>query len=217
MDYEALLRDVRSKASQRRAAAFAAVPDRVLGLPLAPLTPARFSILAGSGNAFVCGGAIEPADVRNFVWFLWPKFDPDAPTQSKRHRWWAMACLNSRFVSPFKLRKKSVTAGRNYRQACAECKAVVDEAFADTLPSRNEGNEKPIAATLEAQLVDMFSREYPVWPMPLPVRHTPLKQLFQLARCNDRHYLGEKATYFDRDEARLDRMALDALNNGGRN
>ena len=60
---------IRQAAQKRRAEAWAMVPESVLGIELIPLTPARYSILRGIGNAYFTGLVPREHDLRNFVWF----------------------------------------------------------------------------------------------------------------------------------------------------
>ncbi len=204
-DYALALIAVRRAAHQRRAAACALVPDRVLGRPLHPITPATWSLLVGTNSAFVSTGPATEADVRNYWLFHQPEFDADRPKAGPWVRFLAFWRL-ARALGP----AKSAEAGRALRlaQAIAEIRAIVDETFADTpMPGdRDPGAPPPLASALEPQFLDLFATRYAQWPLPRPIRHTPLRILTQLARCVDR------ATYFDRAEAALDEAYLRELN-----
>jgi hypothetical protein len=98
----------------------------------------------------------------------------------------------------------------NFYRACLQIHEIVHETFRDG-PGSSEGGE-PLAASLEAQVCDMFAREYQMWPLPQPVRHTAIKQLYQLARCIDRQKFGAEDTYYDRAENQATEAFLTALN-----
>jgi hypothetical protein len=207
---------VRRTAGERRAAAWAAVPETVLGLDCRPITPATFDLLQGTRNAFVCGLPPVLADVRNFLLYHSPDFDPDAPTPRFwprfRHDLRVSRALCPAFTPP---RRREAVRATRFFQAVQEIRAIVAATWADALPANDDGADplaSGIAASLHAQLADMFARDYATWPMATPLRHTPLAQLFQLARCSERHHLGRSATYFDAAENAAMRDFLIAAN-----
>jgi len=211
MEISEALDKVARQSAQRRSAAWAAVPEGVLGLPLSPITPATFDLLHGTRNAFVCGLPPVMADVRNFILYHSPGFDPDAPTP----RFLSRLRVNLRIeraLCPLLTarRKRDAIIAERFMQAVREIREIITDTWADAPPPNDEGeNQGPsVAAALHAQFADMFAREYHHWPHPLPLRHTPIKQLMQLARCSDRHHLGSKATYYDAAEARIIRDFL---------
>ena len=99
----------------------------------------------------------------------------------------------------------------NFYRACLDIHEIIDSTFLDR-PGMSDEESKPLAASYEAQILDMFAREYAQWPLPQPMRHTPIKQLYQLARCIDRNYGGNKALYHDAAESALDRAFLAVIN-----
>lgn len=209
--YAARLAHVRRQAHIRRASACALVPERVLLMPLRPLTPATWSLLVGTDSAFVSGAPAIAADVRNFVLFHSPRFDPDFPRASAWVRFRAHWALERALVPGRARLRSDARAGvraLRLQQAIAEIRAIVDDTFADVpMPEERAACEPPrLAASLEAQFLDLFAARYPAWPLPQPIRHTPIRILTQLARCIDR------APYFDRGEARLDAAYLAELN-----
>jgi hypothetical protein len=205
MDYSTAIETARRASSRRRSSAWARVPEDVLGLPLSPITPATFDLLHGTGNAFVCGGVPALADVRNFILFHSRGFDPDSPTARFFPRFRIRLCIERALCPTFTPpKRRAAIIAENLRRAVQEIRDIVTATWADALPGNDDADSGPtLAASLHAQLADMFAREYHHWPHPLPLRHTPISQLFQLARCVDRHHLGSSAVYYDRDEAAL--------------
>lgn len=211
-EYSTALARVQQQSAERRSVAWAPVPQRVLGLRLRPITPATFDLMHGTGNAFICGKAPVLADVENFILFHAPEFDPDCPAP----RWFSrfrIAWRTAAALCPlFTMRRQSVWA-QQFLRAVREIRAIVADTWADALPGNDGEDASPtLAASLHAQLADTFAREYHTWPLATPFRHTPLAQLFQLARCIDRYHLGREALYFDRAEAALTRNYLAAAN-----
>ncbi len=206
---------LREASIKKRAQAWCVCPDRVLGIELQPLTPARYSVLVGSENAFVCGGIPTLSHLRNFVWFCSREFDPDQPAKSMLHRGRVMRRLNRALLPHFTFHQRLETVKTNFDRAIADIRQIAEDTFFDAIPSRSGDNDHPLGASLEAQMIDCFIREYgSAWPFKTPIRHTPLKQLFQLMRCIDRRYLGEKDPYADLDERRLDLEYLRSINPG---
>ena len=188
------------------------VPESVLGIELRPITPAIHSLLVGTGNAYFTGRIPTEGDLRNFVWFCSPQFNPDSPILSRRWRWLQMWRLG-RALRKGSTRKNQEAVIINFYRACLAIHEIIAGTFKDGLPNvETEEPMQPLAATLEAQLIDMFSREYKQWPMPHPVRHTPIKQLYQLARCIDRRALGKEAKYHDSDENLCTKRFLETIN-----
>ena len=186
------------------------VPDSILGLPIVPLTPARYSILRGIGNAYVTGRVPTEADLRNFVWFCSPQFNPDAPIASLRWKPFVMWRLYRAMRCYLWFKHKEAVITANFFRACRQIHDMVEATFADVPSPGEPGN--PIAASYEAQMVNLFSREYQMWALPQPIRHTPIKQLNQLARCIDRHLCGKDDTYFERNEYRATIAFMESIN-----
>lgn len=189
------------------------VPESVLGIELKPITPAIHSLLAGTGNAYFTGRIPTEGDLRNFIWFCSPQFNPDNPILSLRWRWLQMWRLRRvlRKGSTWKNRHEVVV--RNFYRACLAIHEIIAATFKDGVPNvETEEPTEPLAASLEAQLVDMFSREYKQWALPTPVRHTAIKQLYQLARCIDRRAMGNEAKYYDSDENLCTHRFLETIN-----
>jgi hypothetical protein len=211
-EYQAQLALIRVGANKRRAEAWAMVPESVLGIQLTPITPAIHSLLVGTGNAYFCGRIPTEGDLRNFIWFCSPQFNPDRPIVSLRWKWLQMHRLKMalRRGTKWGMRHEVVN---NFYRACLGIHGIIHTTFRDGLPHvESDEPTQPLAASLEAQLVDMFAREYKQWPMPLPVRHTPIKQLYQLARCIDRRHLGKGAKYYDSDENTCTKRFLETIN-----
>lgn len=209
IDLQQRLTAAAAAATLRRAEAWVAVRPTVLGISLRPLSLATFDLLVASGNAFVTGRSPVLADVRNFILFHSPSFDPDSPETSlaKLPSRIAIAWRTSRALCPPRppfRRCKAVTAER-FLRAISEIRALLDAAWADALPPADLTDESApppsrVAAALHAQFADMVARDYRLWPFAQPLRHMPIAQLHQLARCSDRAALGAGATYYDRDE-----------------
>lgn len=187
------------------------VPETVLGIRLNPITPAIYSLLVGTNNAYLTGGVPRESDLRNFVWFCSPQFNPDNPLGSLRWKWLQMWRLKRALWRGANRHNKAERVLANFYRGCLDVHEIIRATFKDGVAPRDDGELTPIAAGLEAQIVDMFAREYQMWPLPRPVRHTPIKQLYQLARCIDRHNLGADAKYYDQDENDvMKRVLLDA-------
>lgn len=214
MDHATLIETARRRSARRRSAAWASVPEDVLGLPLSPITPATFDLLHGTGNAFVSGHPPTLADVRNFILYHSPDFDPDHPTARFWPRFRISLRISAALCPPLtpRARRAALTAA-NLTRAITEIRAIVTATWADALPGNDDETAGPsLAACLHAQLVDQVAREYHHWPLARPLRHTPLAQLFQLGRCSDRAHLGGSATYFDSEEAAIVRDYLITAN-----
>ncbi len=210
-EYNEAVGRVRKESALRRTRAWACVPETVLGIELSPITPARYTALVATNNAFIFGRLPMEHDLRNFIWFCSPQFNPDAPMLSTRWKPLQMFRLNNALTKRPRKQPKDEAVFQHFAQAIVEIRAIIELTFSDGLPA-SDGNHKPVAASMEAQLVDMFAREYAQWPLPQPMRHTPIKQLYQLARCIDRNYGGSKAVYHDPAEAALDRAFLAVIN-----
>ena len=186
------------------------VHEDVIGIKLNPITPAIYSLLLGTNNAFFTGKIPSEGDLRNFIWFCSPQFNPDMPIASYHWRWVQMWRLRRAMRAGATIRTLRKTVINNFFRACRQIHEIIAVTFSDGAP-QGEGGE-PIAASMEAQVLDLFARQYLMWPLPKPVRHTPIKQLLQLARCIDRRECGENAKYFDRDENRLTLSFLQEAN-----
>lgn len=210
-EYHEAVKRVRQESAKRRTLAWANLPETVLGMELNAITPAILSILVSTENAFLLGERAGEHDLRNFVWFCSPLFNPDAPTFSLSKKPLQMFRLNCALKRRSKWKQpKGQAVISNFVAACMDINQILSATFADGLPSGGDGT--PLAASLEAQLIDSFAREYLAWPLPKPVRHTPIKQLFQLARCIDRVRCGEQARYFDPAESAVDKAFFAAIN-----
>jgi hypothetical protein len=209
-EFARLLEKTRRASARRRSEAWAAVPEIVLGLPIRPITPATDALLHATGNAFVCGLPPVESDVKNFLLFHSFEFNTDDPAP----RFWLRFRLNLRHEAALcplttKPRRRASVRAERFLQAVREIRAIVEATWADSLPANEEADAGPsVAAARHAQLADMFAREYHHWPMPRPFRHTPLAQLFQMARCIERGNMGKEAGYYDPAEAALVRDFL---------
>lgn len=200
-EYSQRIEAIRLASQKRRAEAWAMVPETVLGLELVPLTPARYSILRGIGNAYLTGRVPGEADLRNFIWFCSPKFNPDSPLASLRWKPMVLWQLNRMLGCYSFLVRRDEIVMQNFYRACLQIHEIVDSTFRDSPPNGEDG--QPLAASYEAQVINLFAQEYQMWPLPQPIRHTPIKQLNQLARCIDRYNGGKEDTYYDREEHNL--------------
>lgn len=189
------------------------VPETVLGIQLNPITPAIYSLLVGTGNAYFTGRIPKEADLRNFIWFCSPQFNADSPLLSARWKWLQMWRLKMALSMGAKWKTRSETIVGNFYKSCLQIHEIIHSTFKDGVGSVDTVEEpQPLAASIEAQIIDMFAREYKQWPMPKPVRHTPIKQLYQLARCIDRRNLGKDAKYYDSDENACTKRFLETIN-----
>lgn len=216
-EYEEKMDAIHAASAVRRAAAWAPVPFRVLGQPFRPLTPATFTLMVGTENGFVCGTEPTLADVKNFLRFHHPKFDPDNPAPGRFRRVGVVFDVARMLYRPIRGDKAANLAQRlcaNFLTAAQQIREHIDEAWADSLPGNSEAQDSGpvVAASTMASLLDAFAREYRYWPFPQPFRHTPIAQLLQMARCIDRHHGGTAAGYFDRAAWRLTAEYLRAAN-----
>lgn len=181
--YLPALTEYRAAATKRRAAAFCDVMDSVLGEEVKPLTPAIFSMLLATGNAFVCGGRISERDLREFVLFSSPHYITPGKPGWKRAKARALRGLNFELHQPWRrwvgLQRDPNRAAAVFQIAASEIKAIIDEAFADA-PAASARPSRAIA-TMEAFLIHEFATAYQ-WP-PERTRNTPIKTLMQLHRC----------------------------------
>lgn len=88
-----------------------------------------------------------------------------------------------------------------YAMAGQQIAEILAESFADAPPPTGTGSG--VGASLEAQFIDLFAREYG-WT-PERTSATPIRQLYQFLRCINR-------TDFDADEARIIAEDLAAAN-----
>lgn len=197
-EYEAQIADIRNGAFKRRAEAWAMVMETVLGIEVNPITPAIYTLLVATENAYVLGRVPVESDLRNFIWFCSPQFNPDSPTLSLRWKPWQMYKLNKALGCFLPKKHRAQVILENFYRGCLEIHMLVANTFKDGVAGGDEG--MPLAASFEAQMLDTFAREYRQWPLPKPVRHTPIKQLYQLNRCIDHSLHGKNAPYYDRDE-----------------
>ena len=174
--------------------------DTVAGMRLHAMTPRTYSRLIVVQSPFLqAGAAIRQADVQGYVWAHSPRFtdDPDAVRIARAgvlahlHRNLAPRWLRWRYS---RAAWHDMTAAA-YALAASEIRELVDVAFADAPPQKQDDGRAPVAS-LEAQFVDMFAERYRVWPLETPIRDTPLRVLYQLIRC-------QHGTDFDADEARV--------------
>ena len=155
MDHATLIETARRRSARRRSAAWASVPEDVLGLPLSPITPATFDLLHGTGNAFVSGHPPTLADVRNFILYHSPDFDPDHPTARFWPRFRISLRISAALCPPLtpRARRAAITAA-NLTRAITEIRAIVTATWADALPGNDDETAGPsLAACLHAQLV----------------------------------------------------------------
>lgn len=182
------LSEIRKRAALRRSAAFCPGLDYVLGIPCRPISPATYSMLHSTGSRFLHGGEPMEGCIRNYLWFHSPQFVPADHPHAKRIRRRALAPFMRVLVGPW-LARFAIRRLQPHRYtvvlalAATDIAAHLEEAFIDA----PEGSGKPGApvAGLEAQLVDLFAREYG-W-QPKQTSATPMRQIFQLVRCIKAH------------------------------
>jgi hypothetical protein len=204
--YSTRLLVARYQTSRRRAAAMCLPDDLVMGLYLRPITPASFSMLLATGNAFTLAG-IEPriADIRDYIWFHSSGFTTDL-TRAKAEKSAVMAKLERHALPPWRAWRYSRASRLSIRSmayalAGNQIAEIVAESFADAPPPSSGGGG--VGASLEAQFIDLFAREYG-WE-PERISATPIRQLYQFLRCIN-------PTDYDADEARIIAEDLAAAN-----
>lgn len=174
---------LRAARSRERATAMLPVPDRVLGFPVLPLTPASLSRLTATANPLITGGPVREAHLCDYLWFHSPLYCDDThPRFAARYRR-ATAILRHAALPRWR-RWLGQTPGPNQLGAAlalaqADIVALITAAFADA-PAPG-GSASPPIATLEAQMIHRFCTAYG-WP-PERTSATPLRVLFQLIRC----------------------------------
>lgn len=177
------LGEYRAAQAQRRAEAFCDAPDYVLGIEVRPLTPATFSMLLATGNAFICGGRPGELDVRNFIWLHSPLFCHIGNREFSARRKVALRKLDVALCEPWRRRLGlGATPKRYYTtllRAMTEIRGLIESAFADA-GSPSARPSKPLATT-EAFFIHEFAVAYH-WT-PDRTRHTPLCQIIQIHRC----------------------------------
>lgn len=195
--YSPQLLQVRHAAHRRRAAAMSAPHDTILGLRFEPLTPASYSRLMVLESPFLWRHPNPShAAIRNYLWSHWARWDSDGRGRPE------FVEIFERRIVPTWLRWTFSRAARaalrartakGYDEAAAQISELVGIAFADA-PSPAVGAPRQVCATLEAQMIDLFAERYH-WA-PERTRATPLRQLYQFIRCNDR-------SDYDPDEAAI--------------
>lgn len=232
--------EYRAAAARRRAAAFCDLPDVVAGITLAALTPRTFSMLLAQGNRFICATRGETIDdVLDYLWIHAPNHTHCGiqgwQIRKRAHLAPFMRLLTHRgfffsLVGRLSRRRRRAASAdpsaplapiTRAEQAAAtlvvaitDIRAVVAEAFADTTAAT--GRPGAPIATLEAHFIHNLAMAYQ-WT-PERTRATPLKQLFQLDRCQ-RRAAGEDvvdsgeqalmAAHLARRQAALDASVLD--------
>lgn len=169
------LNRARYEASKRRAAAFCFDYDTIAGLRFRALTPETYTRLVVIDSPFLWRGEWGAEDVRDYLWtHAYDATDKDAfLAQWQRH------------IDPPWMRWRRSRASRVQRVATIYARAGHDIQELVTLAFADEGapGGRMHRATLEAQFIDLFWREYR-WDA-ARVRATPIRQLFQFLACWD--------------------------------
>lgn len=172
----------RAAVARRRATAFIAIPDRVLGIDCQPISPASYSLLHAVGSPFLFGGTPGEREVKQYLWFHSPLWCDDSHPEMKGRYHRALLAFNRFLIGRrgWRLRRPCLDeCAAVLALAGADIEAHMASAFADA-PAASGKPGSPLAS-LEAQLVHEFARAYS-WA-PERTRLMPLRQLFQLHRC----------------------------------
>lgn len=129
----------------------------IAGIQCDPLTVRKFAMLSEGGSPFVCGGAIFPEHVAQFLWVMSQEFCFDLARRDA-------------FIKRI--------AAFDYEATRAAIADYCETAFFDA--SRNESEGKEPVASFMAQLVDRLASEYG-W-LPADVLDMPMGQVLQLLR-----------------------------------
>jgi hypothetical protein len=178
--------------------------EHVLGFALRPVTPATWSCLVATANAFARGAEPMPADIRDFVWFhcaLFPRWRALRPLARRLYDA-ALYCRLGRPWARLRLGHAGAFALRalRYARSARTIEAIVAETFADAALAAG-GSAAPLRASLQAQLEDAMARAYS-WPF-ARTRHTPLAELFQRLRVIEFQIGGAEAAAPDPVEQAL--------------
>lgn len=188
----------RAEATRRRAAAFCDAPESVCAVPVQPLTPRTFSMLLAMGNRFICATAGETLeDVVDYLWLHAADYTHTGVQGWSVRKRAHLAPFMRQLTQPWRAGWRGAVwklirgrkAGSHVEHAAAvmviaitEIRALVAEGFADTTAAT--GNPGAPIATLEAHFIHNMATAYG-WDAER-TRNTPLKQLFQLDRCQRR-------------------------------
>lgn len=164
---------------------------------------------------FILGGRATEGDVRNYLWFHAASWCHAGTPGWQRRKAMALRPLFCQLASPWRRRMGLPLDVPRYAAALAlavaDIRRIVEDAFADCPAGGGEG---AAIATLEAQLVAAFAREFR-WS-PEYTRNQPLRQLFQLLRCiraargediNDRGEQEMLAAHLRRRQDEIDQQA----------
>lgn len=223
----------RAAAGQRRALAFCDLPEFAAGLILRPLTLPALTILLARGNRFLRAPGTETLDdVLDYLWVHAPTYRPTTAPGWRRAKRRHLAPFLRALTSPLRYRlarfcwrlaRPRATPGSHsiptpaehaaavLTLAILEIRALLATAFADA-GAPLAAPPAPIA-TLEAHFIHNLHTAYG-WST-ARIRATPLKQLFQLDRCQ-RRAAGETiadagehhliAAHLARRQSEIDRM-----------
>lgn len=166
----------RRAVSARRSRAYVSCPDRVLGLPVQPITPPTWTLLHAIGSRFVLGGTPLEGDIRNYLWFhsrLFPlaAFVP-APV-ARLLKWFALL----RFTVLLRRRRDPDWYVATLTLAGAEITGLLNDALADAPKGNTDCAPGPC---LQAQFEHACASAYG-WS-PAFTSRQPLRRLFQLLR-----------------------------------
>lgn len=175
--------EYRAAATRRRATAFCDAPEYVVGIPVMPLTPRTYSMLAAVGSHFVWGGQPTEGDVRNYIWFHSRDWSHIGIPGWQRKKARALRPLVRQLVNPVRRAMgfplEIGRYGATLALAIVDIHGLIVDAFADSPGPAGKGGEA--VATLEAQMVNIFAQEYH-WSADV-TRNVPIRQLFQFLRC----------------------------------
>lgn len=176
------------KERRSRTLVFLGLPENICGEKIHNLTPHLLVVLFSIGSPFVCGGGgdITAAHIAQFIWALHVDYIPRSNPGSEE------------------LRKKicDSIASRDLRKSYDEIAEYLEETFLDA--PDGDAKSRPIASQ-PAWLIYRFRRE-PFRMTKEEVMHTPLRELYQLLRCEDK-YNGEDPKNKLSDKVRGDWLA----------
>lgn len=181
-----------------------ALPEKLAGFQVQPMTMRHVLALRMAGSAFFCGGTLpDEFDAFGFIWLLSPLYDP---ANAKRKETMLAAC--EKFMPPtrrlWQSRKRHQARKAKrfeaFMSALKEVQGFIYETFMDQPPSSGEGQAKAYYSDAAA-LVDQFGSEYG-WTADYTL-DLPLKVAFQLLkiiRARDRAKLRKPPMLFNKSD-----------------
>lgn len=181
-----------------QASAFVSLRAEILGCPVEPLTPRRWTRLLASRSPFVTGANPEPEHVIDFLWLMAPRWEEAGTPRAARRKARCTRRARWHFLQPWRrwlrlpIKRERVVA--SLVLATEQIRAFIAASFADA-PAPRAKAVTPIGC-LEAFFIREFGGALG-WAPDL-VSDTPISRLCQLhrfiraARGEENHDEGEE-------------------------